>query len=403
MLASPPFGLLIVVACLAAVPGVGCAQQQDSLQWSISQMVQHDSNVLRLPDSAGPTATGGRPRADWVSRTAAGVALDREFGLQHVQAMASVSATRFASYGGFDTNGYNASAGWTWGRDAVWYGETLVRADRQLASFADIRVTTSNVVDTEFARASLGRRLTPSWSLVGLADFQQRHNSSPQLRAADLREQGFESGLRWEPKGGADWSVLYRHAEGRYGDVAGAVSGASGNDYTLDRVFTRMSWAPNDISRLSGDIGYFQRRQAGLSDRSARGLSYSLTYSWRPAGALVVDIYARRNTGAFTVLSAVYPTVASYGLQSTWKATGKLSVQLVADYFERAYGASSPLLLAGITTREDRVASLGAGLVWETARGLDLTAQLRQDRRRSNDAQFEFVAQVATVSLSARF
>lgn len=420
-----------IVIALGGLP-LAVGAQQDALVVSVSQSVAHDTNLLRLPSGADPAAlTGVRERGDTVSRTVAGVAFDREFSRQRVRASVSVDANRYANHKQFDFNGHQAAGTWEWALGPRWHGDATLRSERFLASFVDVRTDQKNLVDRDFARLGAGYRIAPGWSLVAATEAVRIRNSAAAFSAADLRETSVEAGARFTPGPSADWSLLWRHGDGHLGSgravdpSAGPPAAAGGRNYVDDRLLMLVSVEPNAISRVSGNLGYTQRRYDGADRQDFRGVTYALDYTWRRGDVFSMVTYLRRDVGvgsaaaatatatgagsgplgpvASQILAASYAETRSVGVRPAWQLTGKLRLQGQLDYTERRFDASASSPFTQGARRNDRLSTVGASLDYEVLRKVLLSAYVRQERRSSTQAQFGFDARVVGATLEVRF
>lgn len=397
----------------AALPVFAGAQaQSDPLQFFASQTFQHDSNLLRLPASISPALiTGGSAtsRSDLISITSAGVRFDREYSLQRFRADAALNAVRYGDYTNLNYLGYNAGGTWNWALGRQWYGEATVRGERYLASFADIRTVEKNVVDRTRLRASAGYRFTPAWSVVSSLDTSSLSNSARVFAYNDSRVGGFEAGVRWEPRSGADWQFLWRRADGRYPNrqvrdaLGNAMPVTVDNAYAEDRLFTRLGVEPTDKSRVQGDIGFTRRRYENLSQRDFSGVTFGFEYTWRGSDALGVLAYARRDLGAFDTLTASHVDTRVLGVRPTLQLSGKTSAQGLVEHKRLEFAGDPGFVLTSTEQRQDTLTVFSGTLSYEFSRKVLVSGTLRWDRRASSYSQFEFSARSIGVTGEVRY
>lgn len=380
---------------------------QDVLVFTASQAFRHESNLLRLPSGlSAAAATGGAAtsRSDLVSTTTLGARFAREFSLQQLRADATFHRTRFRDNEVFDGTGYNLGGGWDWAYGRQWYGNATLRADRALASFSDIRSGERNQVDTEFLRFQAGYRFTPSWSAIGAADVLWRDNSAARFEGFDVRIAGIEGGARWEPRSGADWRFLWRHAEGNYPNrqvfdaLGNPLPVTVDNGYSEDRLFTRLGLEPSDKTRVQADIGYTSRRFENLSQRDFGGITFGVDYTWRGSDLFQVTTYARRDLGETETLTATYVDTRLMGTSARVLLGGRTSLNLQAEYRRQDYAGDPGFVLLPGPTRDDRIGLLAATVRYEAARSIWLSFVARYERRNSNFAEFDFSARTLGVT-----
>lgn len=407
---------IAVAYCVILTVGGASAQpappNDETLTFSVSQSLRHESNLLRLPSGLSPsaiTAGAATSRSDLVSQTRAGVNFDGNYSLQRIRADASVALERFRENGIYDNNGYNAGAIWDAVYGRQWYGQALVRANRSLASFDDTRSGERNIVSEEFLRLQAGYRFTPAWSAIGAFDLRSRDYSAHLYDGLDTRVAGTEVGARWEPLSGADWRFLWRHAAGRYPNrqvfdaLGNRLPGSVDNEYAEDRVFMRVGMEPSDKTRLQADIGYTSRRYENLSERDFGGITFGAEYTLRPNELFRVNGYARRDLGNSETLISSYVDSRVVGIGTDVWLTGKTSLRMQAEHRREEFGGDPGYLLFRMDQREDRLGILSGSLTYEVSRKILLSALLRFEKRNSNYSQFDFDARTIGVNAEIRY
>jgi len=377
------------------------------LTFAISQGWISDSNVLRLPKSIDPSLfTGKSSRSDQLLVTAARVGYDNTFSAQRISLWAEVNSTRYSTYDAFNHLGWDVGARWNWEIGRQWYGVASAADRKFLASFADQRTGTKNLVSVQDLRFDAGYRLDPRWSVVGAVDTTRRSNSMTLLAPNDYRQTGYELGARYLSGVGNDFSVVWRHMTGSYPNRQ--VTDALGNPlptmvdngFSQNSALLRLQVQPSDKSRFGGEAGWTQRSLDSLSQRDFSGPTARLTYVYTPSDAWQGEAYLRRDLGATELISASFVDTRTLGGRLSWRPTAKLSLQGFAELRRLAYDGDPGFLLVPAAVRKDSIHSVGLTVSWEAMRNLILSSELRRDARSSNYEQFDYNAN--TFSLYGR-
>ncbi|MGD9942296.1 MAG: XrtB/PEP-CTERM-associated polysaccharide biosynthesis outer membrane protein EpsL [Burkholderiaceae bacterium] len=397
--------LLVASAVALAVPAV--AQQARPLAWSLQQSFVFDSNVLRLPDQLSPAAFGGPSRrSDWSRITSAGLSIDKNWGLQRLNADIGLQRVSYDGNSRLDHDGHHIDLGWQWEYGRRWFGAVQLRDSRSQVSFAELDSRNAgNLIRRDRLRTELGYRLTPSWAAYAAAQIDRRDNERGD-DVSDWRQNAWETGLRYAPGSGTTISVLARIGDGRYPNRSGVDAMGNplpllvDNGYRHHDLLLRAQLVPSDKSRLSAHVGVATRRFDNLGQRDFSGPVWSIDAGWYPSDAWQWNVSLRRDIGAAETLSANYVDVQALLLSAAWRPTAKLGLQASLQRQTRSYDGDPGFVLGAGPLRKDRLNVAGLSISWEWRRTIRLFADLRREHRDSNSAFFRYDADVLAIGAS---
>jgi len=393
------------------VPAVAGAQTGDRpLTLSAGQSFSADDNVLRLPRNIDPASVDGVPsRSDLISVTTLRAQYLNEISAQRVNAWAEARAVRFSEHGRYDHLAWDVGARWNWEVGRQWYGLVSAQDRRFIASFGDQRTGQKSLTNVTDLRLDAGYRFTPRWSGIAGVETSHRRNGLAQLRDADYRHTAYEFGARYDSGFGNDLALLWRHVDGRYPNRQ-VVDGfgvplptAVDNGFSQDSLVLRLTYQPNDKSRLSGDVGLTRHRLSTLAERNFSGPTAQLAYSYTPSDAWLIESYLRRDLGAAELINASFVNSLTLGGRLQWRPKARVTVRGIAEFRRLSFDGDPGTVLASIPVRRDRIRSLGLAVGWDVSRNASVWGEWRRDVRSSNFDLVDFEADVFTVSGLVKF
>jgi exopolysaccharide biosynthesis operon protein EpsL len=385
--------VLGALGLLSTTPLAGHAAEGAPVRVRALGSITHDSNVFRAPE--------GVPTAPFIGRsdtvTSAGVALilDYTFGRQRLVGDARVLLNDFSRHSFLDhtETGGRATLEWRAGNELS--GDVGYERSRSLAAFGDFRVPIRSMVTRErefvLGRYQLGARMTPRLQLSRLT---VSHDTLLQ-RPADREEVAYEGGWEFSRIEGNLVGVLLRRTEGTFPHRAAVA--LPGGDFRQNDVEWHMSWRPTGASRLTGFIGYTQRRHDTLRARDFDGPSGRITLDWAATGKTRVSLTGQRELVAYEDVDASYALTSAIGLLVNWAATAKINVRLDAQHRDREFLGDPGLVLAGLSPREDTTRALGLTAVYRPLANVELTTSLARERRTANRPFFDYSTNIAFI------
>ncbi|HRO58627.1 MAG TPA: outer membrane beta-barrel protein [Burkholderiaceae bacterium] len=378
------------------------------LSLTVRQAFEYQSNLFALPDSV-PPASRGLEGSDVISRTSLRLGYDNLIDGQDVSLWAELGHNDYRDFDALDHFAWSLGGRWAWQVGRQWYGTLRAGTQRFLNAFENQSVPLPNFVRLNTLGASAGYRFDPRWSAYLGVDHLARDNSEQVLEQNDLREDGYELGLRFQPPESAtDVSVVARYVDGdfpnrqRFDSVGEALPAPVDNAYSDRSLLLRMSLAPSAASRLLGEVGWTRRGFDTLGQRDFSGVTGGVVWHWQPLEALGTEFYLRRSLGPHDLASSNFVDAVQTGVLVNWRPTGKLLFSARAGWEKNDYDGDPATAVGAQPQREDRQHSYGVSISWQLLRSALLSVDYSRLDRRSNRAAFSYDADIVSLMLTFR-
>lgn len=370
------------------------AAEGDALQWRVSQSLYYEDNLYRLAD--GASAPEGQ-RDDTISLTSLGLSFDREYSRQRLRADVDLSHAAYAAHDNLDYTAPDVSVAWDWRLGNHWSGTFSHAYAESLAGFEDVAGTDQVIRLRTRSGVSANYWWHPDWAIgVGMSRVQNRYqdNARPasenDTRAVDLN-------LTYRPATGNRVVLTLRQTDGRYPNrpaVAGSI-----REYTQRDGRIAGDWRLTGALRLSGDVGFTERRYDLAPSRDFTGVTGRVAANWQPTAKTSVELSWRREIGAEEDLVSNYAVTRVLRLAPRWAITDKMSLGGFIERSSRDYGGDPELGFDGLVpVRDDTSRRYGLTLSYQPIRALSLSLGVQHQRRSSDIASREYEADSAWVS-----
>lgn len=156
-------------------------------------------------------------------------------------------------------------------------------------------------------------------------------------------------------------------------------------------------------SRASGSIsvGYSWVDPKAIFSRKFRGNTYSLNLHLRPSDQLTSDIAVTRSTDLSNTVFATFAVTQVYNINSTYRLNRKMALNFGSSYQKRDYRQNAEAVDNGAVIANDKFIRAYTGVVYDLNRRLRLNGLISQQRRKSDNAFFNY--NNTTVSVGASF
>jgi Putative beta-barrel porin 2 len=399
-----PITLAVWSACFSSL--IFAQGQERPLSLSAKQTLSFDSNALQLPSGVSPPASYGTgKRSDIISNTSVSGGYVNSFGTQNLSANADLGLVRYANLGRLDRNTYALGASLNGDLGPAIYSNANLLTSRIGTVFANQFGVDPNLTTTFQLGGQLGYRFSPTWSVFGGLDQIKRDNSAAQLAASDSRSTGKEVGVRYQPQSGLDGSLVWRRVDFKFPtaqsqDFFGNLLPSSvNNGYQQNQALLRLSYQPNGIGSLIGEVGVSSLDYEALPQRNSNGLLLKVSYNYMVSDAWNLSALLGRDSTvvASAFSSSVQDTNA--GFSANWKPTGRIGVRANLDLSKRNFNADAGVALGVTSNRKDTYLTYGLGGSYELLRNLNLTMNLTRYDRSSNISNFSSAGSTAMIGL----
>ena len=265
-----------------------------------------------------------------------------------------------------------------------------------LTDFVDFRLPVRNITTTWRAKASAGYRYHPDWEARAIATTATSDNSTTARAGNDYDQTGTEIGIRYLPRSGNWIGLALRHAETVY-------PSARFNDIAKNDLQVQARWAISGHSRLDLHAGYTDLRHDQFSQRDFSGPTGRLDYDWTVNGKSTVSVVARRELSGYETSVSSFVDTRAIAIAPTWNPTAKTSLRLRYEQQWKRYRGDAAVIVAGAPERDDRIGTLALTASYAPWRFVQLTLELRQEDRDSNEPRFLYDASTAQGTLQVLF
>ena len=307
---------------------------------------------------------------------------------------------RYTEYSGLDGLDYSGTLAWRW-----LYGERSsvdvgLSKSRTTLGFADVRIPGRPVVDATSVSVLGTLEVVPRWSAVAGTGVTTTENAPASRSVLDYRLNYIEGGARYDWRTGSVFDFLWRHQAATF--RLPSLASGSDNGYDEDDVGVRMTWQATGATRVSGRAGVQSRSYRDGARPSFTGPAFRLTADWQPRGGLSISTTVRNELSAAAEINANYAQLRGVSTFASWQATGKTSVRAGLDYLTRDFRNDTPAT-SSAPLRRDRIGSASIGVAAQPLRFVELSAELRVERRNSNFDNFDFNARLLTLRAGVVF
>ena len=389
------------LAILGLLAFAARADEVDTLQFKVSESVQHDSNIYRLSDSADAQTLLGTPtRSDIIAVTTLGFKVNKPYSLQRFELAIDAEDHRYRRFSNLNFTAVNYSAAWRWSFTPALHGNLTTDRQETVDYYADVqntgalnrRTSRTTVLDAEY-------ELSSAWRLVGGVFQLGNTNSQPLTFVGDSNVVGLEAGVRYVFPSDTSMSYRFKNGAGKNTGLSPS-SGFAGNFKDKEHEF-RLDWAPTGKTTIQARMSQFDRTYDGFSTRNFSGVIGVLNGSWAVTGKTSIIGGLARDLGSYQTSTDSYYQGYRLFVAPTWKATEKIALRARYDHGVRDY--KGPLAGFASSGRQDTTDLATLAIEWQPLRALKLTALILRDRRKSNLPGFDYISNSVGLTALASF
>ncbi len=396
-------GAAALAACALLLPAAAAwGQAPSAVSPFVEEKIVHDDNVFRLSDSADSNALiGSSSKADTYRVTSFGLNLDLPVSRQRLVASLAVNDSRYHRFGALDYTGHDLRTAWLWQAGSSASGQLGYSDSSTLASFANILGTAPDHLRLRQGFFNGAYLVTPSWRIQAGANRLEQRNSDPARQVNDADIVDGEVALSYVTPARSSLGLSTRAERGSFPEQQPIAGTFVDNEYRQYRIGLVAEWPVTAASRLGGRIDRVSRRYDQLPQRDFEGTTGRLQYDWKPTGKLGLAAIAQRDISPFEYVRSSFVLVKGLTLRPTYSVTPKVDIAAALDFVTRDYLGDPSVALGVAQERRDRVRAASAGLAYRPLRTVTLQLSALREKRSSNIAFGDYVANV--VSLSVRF
>lgn len=375
----------LTLALIGSFPALAGAGDPLSLVLGVNR--NHDDNMFKAPSSVAPVS-------DTVQTETVGLLFDTHLSRQEFHAEVYGNSSHYDRLKYLDNTSSRRMATWqgAFGHslkaDASWNYST------SLAGFADFRATIKNIVTSESRSFRAQYVITPDWSFQTVYTKYSFTNGVPTNKASDSESNSREAGFRYESALGNRMGIVARTTEGGYPNrqlVPGVVNHVD-NSYRQTDGELSTSWAVSGASRLSLRGARTRREHDDVPQRDFSGYTGDASWDWAPSAKTALRIYAKHDLGATEMLLANYAITRTYGLNTQWQASAKISTSLSLENRRRTFGGDPRFVLSGTPATGDMTRSASLAIQYAVTNRAQVSVTVKHDKRTADDPLLPYVS-----------
>lgn len=388
------------------------------LSLSVGTNYMYDSNVFRLSPLIDPVLlTGQSSKSDQILITTAALTLNKNFGLQRIEATGSIVDNRYQNFDFLNFVGKNYTAAWHWRLTPYFHGTFSSSHKEALNNFANltgfVNSTNRNLRTDDNYRFDGIFELTRSWHLVGAVSHTTVKNSRLTVQDFDNKVLSIDGGIRYALPSGSTLTFRVRSGDGDFFKRA-----APDPVNLFDTRFNEMEyglqlvWPVTIKTSINARVAHLDRKHEHFSQRDFSGFIGNIDFNWDVTSKTRLTAgWARELTNfqtaanfqlnQFQTFSSSFAATNRFFLTPSWQISAKTALRLRYDYMTRDFrGAIVPL---PSDNRDDSQHSGSVILDWQPMNALFLSATLQGDHRNSNLQTYEYNNIAASITARLNF
>ena len=340
-------------------------------QFRVMGGVEHESNILRVPSSAGT-------RSDTIVIAGLGFKADKRYGLQRFRADLEANTYRYNSHSDLNYSLFNYALAWDWSFTPRLHG-VVSAGRRQFREVTTDPVTFSNVIGRRTERAEVAEgiyELGAAWRLLAGATHTQVDSSEPNSWDASPSITSGRVGVGYEFASGSSLYARYRRGDGKYNDPS---PGASTGSFRENESDLQLKLPLTAKTSVEARLGHLSRKHDVGPQRDFSGVVGSAAASWDVTGKTRLIAGYTRDLSASGLATGGTVRSDRFYIGPVWKATAQIAVNLRYGRVARDWTdvpAGSPE--AG---RTETLQVLSAGVDWEPRRWLTVSGYARGEKQ----------------------
>lgn len=367
------------------------------------QVIQH-SNLFRLNDGADVQQRlgAGASRADTTFQTSACANTDWQFSQQQLALNLSVDDNRYLHN---DLLNHTSGLGrlqWNWRTAGDWYGKLGGSYRHALATFTNDRPLVKDLVDSYQYFGDLTHDVGAYVKLNLGGTRTDTSHSAEQRRIDDYRSTTGTAGITLTSLAENYLGANFQRTRANYPVDALIDTTLLDRDYQEDTTSLRFGYALTGKTLLRGSAGYLQRDYPRAADNDYSGNVWRVGLDWAPRNKLKFEFAAWKELSAYFDSEADHFVSRGGGVTFNWTPRDKLKFAAATSWAEQEFIAQR-LSLPLTASRTDQVFSAGVDALYQPLDFMDVAIRYSHEQNDSDLAAYEFVDDVVSLRLRARF
>ena len=347
--------------------------------------VEYDSNIYRSQ----------MRQSDEVGMVGLGLRYDKRLGLQRFIADAEISRYQHRDLSDLSYNTLNYTAAWNWSVTPRFRG--VARADRRqyrelpdtVEGFGQVGVRTDRVelVEGLYEIDGNWRALAGVTRTSSESDNMLSYDASPTVRSLSI-------GAAYEVGTGSSVTARLRRGDGEY-------KAFTQSDFQDNEAEVAVRWQFSPRTSVDSRLAYLRRTHDQTPVRDFSGLIGGATVDYELTGKTRLQAGIARDLASYYLATGGYVESNRVFIAPVWRPTAQTALRWRVQHERRSFKD-----IAGGSAdqgRTDTISWAQVGFEWEPRRPVLLSATLRNERRKSSVALFNYRATVVGVAAKVTF
>ena len=357
-----------IAALTAPLPAAFAATDSDNpIDIYFTDRYSYDDNLFRVPDAllnSDPSTLSVQSLEDYVNRASVGLQWRMDASRQAFLLNLRLDDVRYARNDVLNYRGGTGDLQWDWKLGSNWSGRVLAKYDRALASFANYRFFTRDVVETQSYAGEVRYAIGSRFALLGAGNVVETDHSAPIRQIDKFKSETVRGGVEYRTPAGNVFAVDHRETAARF-PIADRQPG--GLPYRYDETQTGVNafYAFSVITQITARAAYQKRDYADARLDDYSGSTWNVLVHWAPREKFHLDLKGWRELTAYSDAESDYFVGNGGSIAPTWEPTSKITLTTTFSYEKQDYVGINVSLAPGDASREDEVQSAKLGIEYE--------------------------------------
>ena len=372
----------------------GIFESDDPVKFVADTEYKFNSNLFMLPNGVNPKGPGSE-RSDSILTSHIGVQIHKDYGMQHFDFSYAHVNTKFANSTFMDFDADNYQAHWLASITPALTADLLARQESGLRSpefYGATAPTTSKQLYTTQAKGVVFD-FSPNQIGHVYGGYTNRSNTSTGQADADYNQSADElmAGVGYQFSSGTLIKLIYQDLNGTqplsaYYQI--------GQNYNQSKTDLSIAWPISGRSNLTASLGYGAKNDEMNAARNYAGLVGSIEYERKFNESSSLDLQYVHRLDVYQTQTISHAEIDALTLSGNWVMTPKFKMKLAITADHRQY-PTLPTFTQSV--REDNNLHCSLDATWQATEKVKLRTLLERAQRHSNDVDFVYEANLASV------
>jgi Putative beta-barrel porin 2 len=391
------------VAAVGVIPG----PNDDPIDYYVGDEETYDSNLYRLPSYITDVSTLIAPNAtreDYINTAFVGFDGVWTPAQQQIALNVRANDNRFAHNTELNNYSGNADLLWNWRVGSILSGQAGGDYTRSLANFSETLYLGKDEVDSSDVFGSARYQVGPRWAVYsGIRETDSTH-SLFQAKYNDYKSSKGNAGIEFATAVEDTIGLEYTYIHGRFDEGVFLVNGLPFNrNFDQNTISGVLKYVLSDKTTINATGSYVRSSYTNEPVGEFSGNTWNVSMQWQATEKTQVIASVYRQLQAYLGSQADYFVGTGGSIEATWAASAKLTFKFVGSYASQNYISTSPSVTTTGAPRKDKINAEQAIVTYDPTRALEFSFSYNNQRRDSNQAQFGFNDELATVTGTFKF